>query len=65
MKVIKQTILTAEEGFYLTDGRSYGKTVILPAGENTANWHEITEEAYTAIQSKQEERYEEDISVPV
>ena len=54
MKVIKQVILTAEEGFYLTDGKSYGKTVILPAGENTANWHEITEEAYTAIQSKQE-----------
>jgi hypothetical protein len=65
MKVITQTILTAEEGFYLTDGESYGKTVILPAGVDTANWHEITDEAYTAIQTKQEERYEEDISVPV
>ena len=65
MKVIKQVILTAEEGFYLTDGKSYGKTVILPAGENAEKWNEITEEAYTAIQSKQEERYEEDISVPV
>lgn len=54
MKVIKQVILTAEEGFYLTDGKSYGKTVVLPAGEDAANWHEITEEAYTAIQSKQE-----------
>ena len=65
MKVIKQVILTAEEGFYLTDGQTYGKTVVLPAGENAENWHEITEEAYTAIQSKQEALYEEDISVPV
>lgn len=63
MKVIKQVILTAEEGFYLTDGKSYGKTVILPAGENTANWHEITKEAYDAIEK--EALYEEDISVPV
>ena len=65
MKVIKQVILTAEEGFYLTDGQTYGKTVVLPAGEDAEKWHEITEEAYTAIQSKQEALYEEDISVPV
>lgn len=65
MKVITQKILTAEEGHYLTDGTAYGKTVVLPAGEETSRWHEITEEAYTAIQRKQEEGYEEDFSVSV
>lgn len=63
MKVIKQTILTAEEGFCLTDGKTYGKTVVLPAGEDAAKWHEIPEEAYTA--SEQEVLYEENISIPV
>ena len=65
MKVIKQIILTAEEGCYLTNGETYGTTVVLPSAEDVLNWHEITEEAYTAIKNKQEERYEEDISVPV
>ena len=65
MKVIKQFILTAEEGHYLTNGETYGTKVVLPSAEDVPNWHEITKEAYTAIQSKQEERYEEDISVPV
>ena len=44
MKIITQTILTAEEGYFLTDGVTYGKTVVLPAGEETSRWHEITEE---------------------
>ena len=51
MKVntITQTILTAEEGHYLTDGATYGKTVELPRAEDAENWHEITQQAYDEI----------------
>ena len=44
MKVITQIILTAEEGHYLTDGTTYGKTVVLPAGEDPAHWQEVPQE---------------------
>jgi hypothetical protein len=46
MKVITQTILTAEAGCYLTNCETYGKTVVLPQGEAAENWYEITEQAY-------------------
>ncbi len=65
INTIIQTILTAEEGHYLTNGETYGKTVVLPSAEDAENWHEITEDTYNAIVEKQEERYEEDISVSV
>ena len=52
MKVIKQFILTAEEGHYLTNGETYGTTVILPSAEDVPNWHEITKEAYDAIEKE-------------
>ena len=57
INTITQTILTAEEGHYLTNGETYGKTVVLPSAENAENWHEITEETYNAIVKKQEEHY--------
>lgn len=65
INTIIQTILTAEEGHYLTDGATYGKTVILPSGEDASSWHEITEDTYNAIVKKQEENAHEDISVPL
>lgn len=55
INTITQTILTAEEGHYLTDGQTFGKTVVLPSGKDAENWHEITQEAYDAIVKKQEE----------
>lgn len=58
MKVITQIILTAEEGHYLTDGTTYGKTVVLPAGEDPAHWQEVPQE-------EMEKTYEKDISVPL
>lgn len=42
-KIIEQRILTADEGMYLTDGETYGKTVVLPAGEDYSAWQEVTE----------------------
>lgn len=52
---ITQTILTADEGHYLTNGETYGTTVVLPAGADAAIWHEITKEEYNEIMAKQEE----------
>ncbi len=42
-ETITQIILTADEGKYLTNGETYGKTVVLPAGADTSAWIEVTE----------------------
>ena len=51
-ETIKQIILTADEGMYLTNGETYGKTVVLPETANTNDWYEITEEEYKSIVEK-------------
>ena len=43
-ETITQIILTADEGMYLTDGETYGKTVVLPVGADASVWEEVTEE---------------------
>ena len=45
-ETIKQIILTADEGMYLTNGETFGKTVVLPEGADINKWHEITEADY-------------------
>lgn len=44
MKIIEQRILTAENGMLLTNGETYGKTVVLPADVDHSVWREVTEE---------------------
>lgn len=43
-ETITQTILTADDGKYLTNGETYGKTVVLPEGADASKWREVTEE---------------------
>lgn len=43
-QIVQQRILTAEEGMYLTDGTTYGKTVVLPADADHTVWQEVTED---------------------
>lgn len=43
-ETITQTILTADDWKYLTNGETYGKTVVLPAGADASAWREVTEE---------------------
>ena len=52
-ETIKQIILTADEGMYLTNGETYGKTVVLPESANPNEWYEITEAEYTEIQESE------------
>lgn len=49
-ETIKQIILTADEGMYLTNGETYGKTVILPESADQSVWYEISEREYNELQ---------------
>ena len=51
---ITQIILTADEGKYLTNGETYGKTVVLPENANPNEWYEISDVEYEAIQNAEE-----------
>ena len=44
MIVENQTILKADEGFYLTNGETFAKVVYLGKNDSADNWHEVTEE---------------------
>lgn len=48
-ETIKQIILTADDGMYLTNGETYGKTVVLPEGTNVNDWYEITSEEFQMV----------------
>ena len=43
-QIVEQRILTADEGMYLTNGETYGKTVVLPVDADLSVWREVTEE---------------------
>lgn len=43
-ETITQIILTADEGKFLTNGETYGKTVVLPADADRTVWKEVTED---------------------
>lgn len=53
-ETIKQIILTADEGKYLTNGETYGKTVVLPESADQSVWYEITEAEYEKFLKEQE-----------
>ena len=43
-QIVSQRILTADEGKFLTDGESYGKTIVLPVDADTSRWQEVAED---------------------
>lgn len=43
IETVTQKILTADDGMYLTNGETYGKTVVLPVGADPSAWYEVTE----------------------
>ena len=56
IETIKQIILTADEGMYLTNGETYGKTVVLPESADQSVWYEITEQEYNELQEAVNEK---------
>lgn len=49
-----RTILYADEGKILTDGKIYGKQILLADGVSDLSFYEITEEWYQKMLDKQE-----------
>ena len=49
-EIVKQIILTADNGKYLTNGEIYGRTVVLPESADASVWREITNAEYEAVQ---------------
>jgi hypothetical protein len=52
-ETITQRILIADDGKYLTNGETYGKTVVLPMDADATAWHEITDAEYAEIVEKE------------
>ena len=47
-------ILTASEGYILTDGEHFGRVVALAVDRDPSEFHEITEEEYQAIMAERD-----------
>ena len=52
---ITTTVLSASEGYILTDGEVYGRIIYLAKDRTPDEFHEITEEEYQEILKEQEE----------
>ena len=50
MKTITRTVLVADEGMILTDGKSYGKEVYLAEGADASVWREVSEAEATGLE---------------
>ena len=48
-------ILTASEGYVLTDGQTYGTKIFLAEGRDPADFYEITQDEYERIILEQDE----------
>lgn len=57
-QIIEQRILTADEGMYLTNGETYGKTVVLPADADHSVWQEVTEAELPKTETEEDLNHE-------
>lgn len=57
IKTFTRTIITAKEGYVLTDGKTYGKKIILAEGADASVWHEITDEEHKAIMEEKRKAF--------
>ena len=57
IQTLTRTIITANDGHMLTDGKTYGKRMILPEGADASVWHEITEDEYQAIMEEKRKAF--------
>ena len=55
IEIVEQRVLTADEGMTLTNGETFGKTVVLPVSADANTWHEITDEEVARLQAETEE----------
>lgn len=57
--MIQRIVICASEGMWLTDGETYGKSVLLAVNESPERFHEITEEEYNEVTEKMLEDIED------
>lgn len=55
VEIVEQRVLTADEGMTLTNGETFGKTVVLPASADADKWREISDEEAERLQAESEE----------
>lgn len=58
---MKRIVLTASEGYVLTDGEIYGTKIFLAEGRNPADFYEISLEEYEQRMKEQEEANGQDL----
>ena len=58
MKINTLTVLEADEGKILTDGETYGRTVIIPKDKSVEEFTEIPESKYEEIVKQALVRYQ-------
>lgn len=56
MKLDTYVMLTAEDGMLLTNGKAYGKIIVLGNGDAAENYREISVEEYRAAEKARLER---------
>lgn len=61
IEILEQRILTADEGYYLTNGDTFGKVVTLPIGADALAWYEITKEEKERIEAERDEMRDKEI----
>lgn len=55
MKTVTRTVLIADEGMLLTDGKTFCKEAYLGEGADASVWREVAKKEYDAIQAENEE----------
>ena len=53
-QIVQQRILIADEGKYLTDGETFGTTVVLPAEADHSVWKEVSPEQLPTYDEREE-----------
>lgn len=56
MKQNTYVMLTADEGMILTNGKVYGKIIVLGNGDSAENYREISDEEFRAVEEARLER---------
>ena len=56
MKQNTYVMLTAGDGMILTNGKVYGKIIVLGNGDSAENYHEISDEEFRAVEEARLER---------